>query len=224
MYRLLALLIGYAIGSIQTAYIVGKSSGIDIRDYGSKNAGMTNVTRTLGKKAGAFVFVADILKGISAFVIATLIFSDACAFWWFRCRCTPFVEYGMVETRLHFLRHILPGIYAGLGAVLGHCFPVWLKFRGGKGVSSTLGLIVMIDPIVALIAFGAGFVAVAATRYISLASLVITLLVPILMIFSGFEIEAVALMAGVAALIWFLHRENIKRLISGNERKFLSKK
>lgn len=232
MYRLIAFLIGYLIGTIQTAYFIGKLKGIDIREHGSKNAGMTNVTRTIGKRAGAFVFVVDILKGFAAFLIASLFFSGEGTF--FSVMYCTFDEYDYATyhnciVRMLGMRHclgrgVLPGIYAGLGAVLGHCFPVWLKFRGGKGVSCALALILMIDWRVALIAFAAGFIIVAVSRYISLASLVITSLVPFLMWFLGFATEAVALMAGLTALIWFMHRENIIRLANGTERKFLAKR
>ncbi|MCL1884474.1 MAG: glycerol-3-phosphate 1-O-acyltransferase PlsY [Defluviitaleaceae bacterium] len=199
MYRLVALIIGYIIGSIQTAYYVGKLHGIDIREHGSKNAGMTNVTRTIGKRAGFFVFVVDILKGFAAFIIATIIFGNEGAF---------------------FPGDVLPGIYAGLGAVLGHCFPVLLKFRGGKGVSSTLAVILMLNWQIALIAFAIGFVVVILTRYISLASLVITFTTSVLMAVFSHQIEAVIIMFSITALIWFLHQHNIKLILTGKERKF----
>jgi glycerol-3-phosphate acyltransferase PlsY len=208
MYRLIALLIGYAIGSIQTAYYVGKLHGIDIRDHGSKSAGMTNVTRTIGKRAGFFVFVVDILKGFAAFTIATLLFNGEGSFF---------------SATSGSVSGVFPGIYAGLGAVLGHCFPILLKFRGGKGVSCTLALILMLDWRIALIAFAIGFIAVSATRYISLASLIITLTTSVLMVVFGHQAEAIIIMSGITALIWFLHRSNIKLILAGNERKFLSR-
>jgi glycerol-3-phosphate acyltransferase PlsY len=192
MYRIIALLIGYVLGCIQTAYYVGKMHGIDIREHGSKNAGMTNAARTMGKKAGIIVFVIDLCKSFAAYIIASLIFQD----------------------------ESIAGIYAGLGAVLGHCFPVLLKFRGGKGVSCALALILIVDWRAALIAFGIAFVLLMITRYISLSSLFIMLIVPVLMFFFGHGYEAVALMAGIAVLIWIMHRENIKKLATGTERKF----
>ncbi|MDR0273015.1 MAG: glycerol-3-phosphate 1-O-acyltransferase PlsY [Clostridiales bacterium] len=201
--RVISLLIGYAIGCIQTAYYVGKLNGIDIRDHGSKNAGMTNVTRTLGKKAGAFVFLVDILKCFAAFFIASLIFSG--------------------ESSFTSLENLLPGLYAGFGAVLGHCFPVLLKFRGGRGVSCALALILLLDWHIALIAFGIGVISVATTRYISLASLAITLTTVILMIVFKRDPEVIAVTSLIVALIWFLHRGNIKRIITRTERKFLEK-
>jgi len=205
LQRLLAVLIGYAFGTFQTAYVVGKlSAGIDIREHGSKNAGMTNVTRVVGKKQGFIVFVIDIIKAVLAFAVATLIWDGGGTFF--------------------ASSYVLPGLYAGLGAILGHNFPVFLKFRGGKGVSCTLGLILMLDWRVAVIAFAAGIVAVAVFRFISLASLLITFLAPVLMFIFGYDVEVVALTAVIGALAWFMHRENIQRLLSGTERKFLSSK
>jgi len=205
MYRLIALLIGYAFGLIQSAYFVSKvSAGIDIREHGSKNAGMTNVTRVVGRKEGFIVFVCDILKAVAAFVIATLIFDGGGTFF-----ATDYV---------------IPGIWAGFGAILGHNFPFFMKFKGGKGISCTLGLILMLDWRVAVIAFLVGIVLVALFKYISLASLAITLLAPILMFVFGYDIEAVAVTAAFGALAWFMHRENIKRLLSGTERKFSLRK
>ena len=223
MYRLIALLIGYAFGCLQTAFFVGKAHGIDIREHGSKNAGMTNVTRTVGKKWGAITFFVDILKGIAAFIVATLVLGGAN--WLFRGRCVQLdaYDYFLPEACTHMVRQILPGMYAGLGTVLGHCFPFWLKFRGGKGVSSAIGLIIMINPLIAGIVFAFGFAAVGATRYISLASLVVTLFTPISMLFFGYNLEAIIVMTAVTAIIWILHHENIRRLLSGRERKFLDK-
>jgi len=200
MYRLIALLIGYLLGTFQTAYFVGKSAGIDIREHGSKNAGFTNTNRILGRKAGAIVFVADILKTVIAFIIATILFDGGGTFF--------------------ASNYVLPGLYAGFGSILGHVFPFFLKFKGGKGVSCTLGLILMLDWRVALIAFGVGIVAVLLFRFISLSSLLITFVAPILMFVIGYEIEAVALMAVIGVLVWFLHRGNIVRIVKGEERKF----
>ncbi|MCL1844887.1 MAG: glycerol-3-phosphate 1-O-acyltransferase PlsY [Defluviitaleaceae bacterium] len=242
MYRLIALLIGYTIGCIQMAYIIGRINGIDIRDHGSKNAGMTNVTRTLGKRAGAFVFVVDILKGVAAFFIMAWLFGGESAFFSFAipdcvidyelpigsiCPCAMLGQ-GCARQALWATGGILPGLYGAIGAVLGHCFPVLLNFRGGKGVSCAIGLILVFDWRVALISYAVGFIAVCITRYISLASLVITLSAAIATaVFaaqSQYPLEAVILMFGLAALIWFLHRENIMRILTGKERKFLDKK
>jgi glycerol-3-phosphate acyltransferase PlsY len=223
MYRLIALLIGYAIGCIQMAYIVGKLKGIDIRDHGSKNAGMTNVTRTIGKRAGMFVFAFDMLKGAIAFLIAM-----------FFLRHFAILDYSCAHRAVSFMwrcnwcdtlvNSILPGMYGSLGAILGHCFPVWLKFRGGKGVSCFLVFPFLIDWRVGAVSLAIALAVLIPTRYISLGSLVYSLTATVAMLAFRHEPEAAILMAAISALIWFLHRENIKRLLNGTERKFLSKK
>jgi len=192
MYRLIALVLGYAIGCVQAAYFVGKLHGIDIREHGSKNAGMTNVTRTISKKWGALVFVFDIVKGAVTFIVAA-----------------------------HFFGAVA-GIYAVAGAILGHCFPVWLKFRGGKGVACFIALPFLVDWRVGLTALVIGLILFIPTRYISLGSLTYTAVAAVAMIFFGHGIESIALMFAITALIWFMHRENIRRLLAGTERKFLA--
>lgn len=205
MFRLICLVIGYAIGCIQTAFIVGKLMGhIDIRNFGSGNAGTTNVTRVLGAKAGAIVFIGDILKGVIAFVICSVIFNGGGTFF--------------------SGESLIPGIYAGVGVILGHDFPFYLKFRGGKGIASTLGIILCINPIVAVVTYVLGFIAVVITKYISMSSLVMTLACPIIMLLLGLEKEAVIIMFLVMALAYYQHRGNIKRLLKGEENKFSIKK
>jgi len=200
MFRIFALLIGYGFGLLQTAYIVGRLKGIDIREYGSKNAGTTNANRVLGSKIGAVVFVGDILKTVLAFVVASLLFSD-----------------GAVAS-------VLPGIYAGLGTVIGHNFPFYLKFKGGKGIACTLTIILMLDWRIALISFTIGFVLVMVFRYISLASLTMVSLGAVLLLIFGHHWEVVVIYFGLAVSACILHRENIGRLFSGTERKFSLKK
>lgn len=205
MFRLICLVIGYAIGCIQTAFIVGKLMGnIDIRNFGSGNAGTTNVTRVLGAKAGAIVFVADILKGVVAFTLCSIIYHGGGTFF--------------------SGDSLLYGLYAGVGVILGHDFPFYLKFRGGKGIASTLGIILCINPVVAVVTYVLGFIAVVITNYISMASLVMTLVCPIAMLVLGLEGEAVVIMFLVMALAYYQHRGNIKRLIKGEENKFSIKK
>lgn len=216
MERLFCIVIGYFIGCIQTAYIVGRLMGhIDIRNFGSGNAGTTNVTRVLGKKAGAIVFLCDILKGILGFLICSALFGGTGTFVKGILTAKGF---GGIEGT------ILPGIYGGVGVILGHDFPFYLKFKGGKGIASTLGFILCINPKVALITYLAGFCVVLVTKYISSSSLVMTLLCPILMAVFGYPTESWAVMLGVTALAWIQHRGNIKRLIKGEENKFSLKK
>ncbi len=205
MFRLYCLLIGYALGCIQSAYILGKAVGkIDIREYGSGNAGFTNTTRVLGKKVGACVFIFDLLKVIAAYFICYFSFGDMAG--------SP----------------ILAGIYAGLGAVLGHNFPFYLGFRGGKGIACTLGLMLCVNWQVALVTYVIGFVVFMAKKYISLSSLTMAILYPVFMILTrnmfNFETEAIVLMFILCVLAYIKHKSNIGRLLNGTENKFGSKK
>lgn len=205
MFRLICILLGYFIGCIQSAFIVGKLMGnIDIREHGSGNAGTTNITRVLGAKAGLIVFVLDILKGILSFVLCSLIFKGGGTF------------LGSAS--------ILSGVYGGFGAILGHDFPFYLNFKGGKGTATTLGFILFINPYVAVITYVFGFIVVFITRYISLASLVMTLACFLLMILFKLETEAIIIMFLVMVLSYYQHLSNIKRLIKKEENKFSFKK
>jgi len=199
MYRIIALLIGYAFGMIQTSYIVGRFSGIDIREHGSKSAGFTNTNRVLGIKKGAIVFFADIAKAIVAFLLATWLLP------------------GTQDC-------VVPGIYAGLGTVLGHAFPFYLKFKGGKSVASLLGIIIMLDWRVMAISFAIMAIIIITTRFISLGSLLLSLSVPILLLIFNYSIETIGIAIVISILIWVLHRDNIKRLLSGTENKFSFKR
>jgi len=213
MFRIICLLIGYAFGMLQTSYIVGRMSGIDIREHGSKNAGFTNTNRVLGVKKGAIVFIVDVLKAMAAFFVVTVVYNH-------------FLSPSFVPAGGMFFasNNILPGLYAGIGAILGHVFPFYMKFKGGKGVACALGLIIMLDWRVMVISFAIGLAAVIITRFISIASLLITLSVPILLFVFGYPLEVILLTAALCTFIWFLHRANIKRLLTGTENKFSFKK
>jgi len=198
-------------------------SGIDIRDHGSNSAGFTNTNRVLGFKKGAIVFAIDVIKAMLAFAVATVVYNHMFAGDIFLTAGGTFFASG----------YVLPGLYAGLGAILGHCFPFYLKFKGGKGVACLLGIIIMLDWRIVAISFAIGVIAVSITRMISVASLFISLSVPILIfIFMYMQIpysmprtlEPVWVAAVLCALVWFLHRANIKRLLTGTENKFSFKK
>lgn len=209
MFRIACLIIGYCFGCIQSAYILGRLIGkIDIREYGSGNAGFTNTTRVLGKKVGIVVFLIDLFKIIAAYIICSLIFDGDGSF---------------VNGN-----SLLPGLYAGIGAVLGHNFPFYLGFRGGKGIACTLGLMLCVDWQIALITYAIGFVVFLAKRYISLSSLTMALVYPVLMIITrniyGFGIEEILLMFVLCILAYIKHKSNIERLLNGTENKFGSKK
>ena len=212
MERVICLIIGYAFGLFQTAYFYGKLHGIDIREHGCGNAGTTNTLRVLGTRAGMIVLVVDIAKCILAVLVTTWIFG------------------GIYPDELYLLK-----MYTAAGAILGHDFPFYLHFKGGKGIAATGGLILSFHPYLipvgVVLFFGAFFL----THYVSLGSL---------LVYAGFMIELVILgqkgvfgmsqplltemyvIAGLLTVMaYYKHRENIKRLLSGTERKtYLSKK
>ena len=199
LIRLLCLLIGYGFGCIQTGYIVGRFKNIDVREHESGNAGASNVLRVIGRRAGFTVFVCDILKAVAAFVLCSLLFGGG----------GSFTEgYG-----------VYPGLYAGLGAVLGHNFPFFLKFKGGKGIASTLGFMLVLDWRAALMVYAVGAVILLIKRYISLSSMVMAVLFAPLLLLFYHRIETVLITAGMAALAVFMHRGNIQRLANGTERR-----
>lgn len=201
MFRLIALVIGFLLGGIQTAILYGKMKGIDIRQHGSGNAGATNTLRVLGKKAAAIVFLGDVLKAMAAVIIARLIFKDD---------------------------YFIAGLYAGIGAILGHSYPPFFQFKGGKGIAVTVGTIYAIDFKVGIIASIVFLLVVAITKIVSLSSMCLTLSVPILIyifhMHSSYTLEAVILGAVITGITFYRHQANIKRLLNGTESKLGSKK
>lgn len=204
MERLICVAIGYLFGLFQTGYIYGMINHVDIRKHGSGNAGTTNALRTLGWKAGAITFIGDCLKCVLAVLLVRFIFADS----------------SHVE---------LLAIYAGLGAVLGHNFPFYLNFKGGKGIASTVGLILAVNPVMFLIVAIVFIAIVWFTQYVSLGSIVIMVLFVIQVVIYGqmdgfsltggelYEFYAIAIV--LAALAIWRHRANIKRLATGTENK-----
>ena len=201
----LLIVMGYGIGLLQSAYIVGRMAGkIDIRDHGSGNAGMTNVMRVMGAKAGIFVLLLDVSKAVLAVMLANLIFHGR-----------PFGMTGI---------EYFPGLLAGLGVILGHNFPFYLKFKGGKGVASSLGVVIMFDWRVLVIALGVGLIVLIITKYMSLGSLLafLTLGTTTTILFD--QIAVIAVMWLICALPFYTHRHNIVRLAKGSENKFTLKR
>ena len=210
MERVICLLIGYACGLIQTGFIVGKIKGIDIREYGSKNAGTTNVLRTMGAKYGIIVFIGDALKCILAVEICYLIF---------RTSCPDYIR--------------LLQLYGAAGTILGHNYPCYMKFRGGKGIASTAGFVISMGPVFVLLGVITFFSTFFLTNYVSLGSILIYvgLFVEIVLFgemgYFGFpdEIKRACLnefyivFAFLFILAMFRHKENIKRLLHHCERK-----
>lgn len=209
--RIASLFIGYLFGIFQTAYVVGKANGIDIREHGSGNAGTTNALRVLGKKAGILVFAGDFLKCFLAVRFVELLFR------------------GSAETILPLI-----GLYGAAGCILGHNFPVQLKFRGGKGIACTAGLLAAFDLRIGVIALVTFLLIVAVTRYVSLGSMVIVTEFVIFMILFGQRgsygmpqralTEMYLVAALLAAMAIYRHRANIVRLLHGTENKIFGKK
>ena len=209
--RIASLLIGYLFGICQTAYVVGKMNGIDIREHGSGNAGTTNALRVLGKKAGAIVFAGDFLKCFIAIHLVKIIFKSSGA-------------------------DILPllGLYAATGCILGHNFPIQLNFRGGKGIACTAGLLAAFDIRIGLIALVTFLAIVIVTRYVSLGSMVIVTEFALFIIIFGQLglyhmaqaplIELYVLAAFLAGMAIYRHRANIVRLLNGTESRIFEKK
>ena len=196
MERVICLLIGYVFGLFQTGYIVGKIKHIDIRKQGSGNAGSTNAVRVMGWKAGAMTFAGDVLKCVLAVLLVRYLYRDT----------------DMT---------LLLGMYAGFGATLGHNFPFYLKFKGGKGIAVLAGLVVSTGFLLVPVPLAAFLIAVIFTRYVSLGSLLAATMFFLEIVLFGVQgnldlgakyLPELYLLAGVImALAWIRHRENIKK-------------
>ncbi|HSC52709.1 MAG TPA: glycerol-3-phosphate 1-O-acyltransferase PlsY [Phnomibacter sp.] len=200
MQEFLLIVIAYLIGSIPTAVWVSKFFfGIDIRDYGSGNAGATNTFRVLGKGWGTFVMVVDILKGILACLLYLLL--------------PYYLTNEMDRTNL------MVGL--GLAAVLGHIFPIWANFKGGKGVATVFGMVIAIQPLVALYVAGVFLLVLFLTRFVSLSSILASIALPVLILVVFNEPETLyrVFAIAVALLVILTHQKNIGRLLNGNESK-----
>ncbi|CAM3158950.1 glycerol-3-phosphate 1-O-acyltransferase PlsY [Sporolactobacillus spathodeae] len=198
MLIILSIILSYLIGAVSFSYLITKKiKKIDIRKTGSGNAGATNTQRILGTGPAIGVLFLDILKGIVCILIARFLLA------------VP--DWAVV--------------FSGFAAILGHDFPVYYGFKGGKGVATTIGVFFMIMPIEALIAGLVTLAVIALTRYVSLGSLIFLLLTPVLGVFFGTFSNAVLLiMFLITVLAYFQHRANIIRLIHGNENKIGHKK
>ena len=197
---LIIIITAYLLGNISTSYIVAKRlAGVDIRTQGSGNAGSTNVLRTLGKKAGALTFIGDVLKGLIAVLIAR------------------FIAYGVN------LDNTTCAYIAVVAVVLGHNYPVFLGFKGGKGVATSLGSMLGMNPLVALLCLGFFIIIVAMTKYVSLGSILGIGLSPIIMMINHNN-KGVLVTLFLTISVVITHKENIKRLLNGTERKLGQKK
>lgn len=219
LVRILCIAVGYCLGLFQTAYIYGKMHGIDIRDHGSGNSGTTNALRVLGKKAGLIVFLGDLLKATLACVLARVV---GTAYF-------PDILYPMI-------------LWAGLGVVIGHNFPFYMNFKGGKGIAATAGVILgLLDWRIMVICLVAFIICVVLTRYVSLGSLIVVTLFFLSFVclgmtghiinpsteaaYAGKElIESYIIIFIFATLAFTRHKANIIRLAHGEENKIFAKK
>ena len=200
MTEIILIILAYIIGSIPTAVWVSKSVfGIDIRDYGSGNAGATNTFRVLGSKWGSFVMLVDVLKGVIATSLYIII---------------PFYATNELA-RTNFM------LALGMMAVLGHIFPIFANFRGGKGVATLLGMALAIQPVVALLCLVVFLITLLSTRFVSLSSMLagVAFMVLILFIFNEKETMYRLFAVMVAMMVIITHQKNITRLLKGTENK-----
>ncbi|HET7115716.1 MAG TPA: glycerol-3-phosphate 1-O-acyltransferase PlsY [Hanamia sp.] len=198
MKELILIILAYFIGSIPTAIIVSKAFfNIDIREYGSGNMGATNTFRVLGPKFGTIVMIGDMLKGILAVALYNLL--------------PYYINNELDRTNLM--------IGLGLAAVIGHIYPIWAGFRGGKGVATLFGMVLAIQPIVAINCVGVFLLVLYLTRYVSLSSILAGVALPIcvLWIYNEQEVFYRVFAVAVACLIVLTHQKNISRLLKGNE-------
>ncbi len=208
VFSIIVAIIAYLIGSINFSVIFSKKmAGFDVREKGSGNAGTTNMLRSVGKKAAAITLICDILKGVVAILIAMFVA------WAFK------VENAALLVQI-----------AGIAVVLGHTFPIFFGFKGGKGVATSLGILIMSNWQIGLICLVFGVVLIALTRMVSLGSCAAAVLFPVLTLFinehyivsqgSSYLIYSIIL----AVIVLFNHRSNIKRILSGKENKISFKK
>ncbi|MDW7671620.1 MAG: glycerol-3-phosphate 1-O-acyltransferase PlsY [Bacillota bacterium] len=195
MQTLLLLIAAYFIGNLSPAFILGKvAANIDIREYGSGNAGTTNVMRVMGAKAGVFVLLADVMKGVAAVWIGRTFGGETIA------------------------------VLCGFLAVIGHNWPILLKFKGGKGAATTMGVALMIHAPFALICIGLAGVIIVLTKYVSLASIIGIPIWTTLLWLGGSESSHVLLGTALSILVLYRHRSNIQRIINGSENRVDIKK
>lgn len=191
LHFLLGFVLGHVCGSVPSGlWLVQAFHGIDIRNYGSKNIGTTNVFRTVGPKTAVLVLIADAFKGILAVGIMS-----------------------------YFFHNPLLDVVTALGALLGHNYSLFLGFKGGKGVATALGLLIFMMPKVAVASFGIWLVCVLLTRYVSLGSIMAAIFTPPLAWYLGYPSAYVIFSVVAAFFVVLRHKENIHRLLTGTESK-----
>lgn len=191
--QILLPIIGYFIGAIPFGLVIGRMVGVDVRTQGSRNIGATNVNRVLGKKLGIVTLICDCLKGYLPMYGAAVLLPES-------------------------LNKELLVALTGLSAVLGHMFPIYLKFHGGKGVATGMGVFLYLSAPAILISLVVFLATVAVTGFVSAGSLLAAGLIPLWLYFLGASKVTIGTAAVIAVLIWFKHHENISRLLQGTEK------
>ncbi len=186
-------LISYLVGAIPFGLVIGKIAGVDVREHGSKNIGATNVSRTLGKGLGALTLLFDLVKGFFPMFIAGKLLGSFAENQLIVCTC-------------------------GVCAVLGHMFPIYLKFKGGKGVATALGVFLYLSPLAIAMSLGIFIVTVAVSGFVSAGSLLAALLFPLWLVLLNASNTMIGAACVVALFIWIKHHANIKRLLRKEEK------
>lgn len=214
-YLVLSAAIGYLLGSLPFGYVVARARGVNIFEVGSKNPGATNVGRVLGRRFGRLVFTLDALKGAAAVAVPV-------GYFWLRhvvIETSSTFGHGSTRFMLTFNWQETAAIFGLIGALIGHSFSCFTGFRGGKGVATGAGGFAVVFPIGALLALGVWLLAAVVTRYVSVASILAAVSLPVSAYFlhrSGVLITASAL---IAILVIIRHRTNLARLVAGTENK-----
>ena len=205
---IIGIVLSYLLGSIPFGYLIAITKGIDIRTEGSGNIGATNVSRVLGRKYGLIIFFLDMFKAFAAVFFVPLLFSG--------------ISFPTTADNLLV-------ILCGFSAILGHAFPVFLRFKGGKAVATCFGVFIWLAPIAVGISFGTWVITILISRYVSLGSMIGTLALSVVLVIIldspfGDNIYLMLLSVAVTILVIAKHTSNIKRIVSGTEKKVFAKK
>ncbi|MCL2703994.1 MAG: glycerol-3-phosphate acyltransferase [Defluviitaleaceae bacterium] len=209
MFRFYSLLIGYAFGHLQTSYILGKTfRKIDIREHGTGNPGTMNSVDVMGMRYAVVILVIDVLKSVAAYAVCSALFNGAGASFVFGDASNGF----------------LPGIYGSAGAILGHSFPIYMRFRGGKGMACYLGLCLSTDVLMTGLVLAIAILTVFIARSFSPAAIVSLVILPaafwfIRLKFEPFYMEVVLVILSVSCILMLKHRGNIRHILNGTDRK-----
>jgi glycerol-3-phosphate acyltransferase PlsY len=198
----MVMVLGYLVGSVPTGYLVARVRGLDIREVGSGNIGATNVFRILGAPAGSLVLLIDAFKG------------------WLACGVLARLVHGFVSPVGGTLVPESLCLAAGIAAVLGHNYTCWLRFRGGKGIATSAGVLIALVPVALLLVLGAWLITFAAARIVSLASMVAALVLPLAVWATGGSLTLILVTTGLSLLALYRHRANLRRILNGTEPRF----